>query len=521
MKVCDARHMRSIDGAAVKAYGLRGLQLMENAGRGLAEAVKKEATGLNPRVAVIAGKGSNGGDGYAAARHLKNSGFHVEVFSLARIEDLKGDALINARAWQKMGELFFILTPAQLKKHVLALRHSSVIVDAIFGTGLSSPVRGISCEVINLINRLGKKVVAADVPSGVDASTGRTLGCAVMADVTATMALMKIGLLLYPGRSLAGRVDVVDIGVPLSLLEDERIRWNIIEDADMRRILRPREVDAHKGAYGHLLVIAGSPGKTGAAYMSSMGAMRAGTGLVTLGIPRSLNPAMEAKTTEVMTAPLAQTAGGTLGTASYEGIRAAAADKSALCIGPGLGKSADIFSLLKKIMRGIRLPVVIDADGLNVLEGNLSLLKEAGGRVVITPHPGEAARLLGSSAADVQADRLGAAERLAQKSGAIVALKGASTVVAAPDRRVWINPTGNAGLSTAGTGDVLSGMIGGLLAAGYPPLDAAIAAVYMHGLAADELKKNGIEAGMMATDLLPVIPRILNFFIARSDGRQG
>lgn len=519
MKACDARHMRSIDSAAVKVYGLRGLQLMENAGRGLAEAVKKEAAGLIPRVAVVAGKGSNGGDGYAAARHLKNSGFHVEVFSLARIEGLKGDALINARAWQKMGELFFILTSAQLKKHVLALRHSSVIVDAIFGTGLSAPVSGISSELINLINKLGKKVVAADIPSGVDASTGKALGCAIKADRTATMALMKLGLLLYPGRSLAGRVDVVDTGVPLSLLEDERIRWNVIEDADMRRILRPREANTHKGTYGHLLVIAGSPGKTGAAYMSSMGAMRAGTGLVTLGIPRSLNPAMEAKTTEVMTAPLAQTAGGTLGPASYEGICAAAVDKSALCIGPGLGKSADIFSLLKKIMRGIKLPVVIDADGLNVLKGSLSLLKEAKDRVVITPHPGEAARLLAVSAADVQADRLGAAEKLAQKSGAVVALKGASTVVAAPDGRVWINLTGNAGLSTAGTGDVLSGMIGGFLAAGHAPIDAAVAAVYMHGLAADELKKTGMEAGMMATDLLPVIPKVLKFFIAPSDER--
>ncbi len=516
MKVCNAKYSSAIDGAALRVYGMRGLQLMENAGSGLAEAVKKELSGLRGRVAVIAGKGNNGGDGYVAARHLKNSGIHVEVFSLARLEELKGDALVNAGAWQKMGgELFYIRTSAQLKKHALALRHASIIVDAIFGTGLSSPVRGTERGVIELINKLGKRVVAVDIPSGVDAATGKVLGCAVKADVTATMALIKLGLLLYPGRSLAGRVEVVDIGVPRALLEDESIRWNVTEDGDLRRIFSPREADSHKGTYGHLLVVAGSKGKTGAAYMAAMGAMRVGAGLATIGLPESLNPAMEAKTTEVMTAPLPETVDGTLGPSSLDAIRALANGSTALCIGPGLGNSPDIFSLMKKIIREMKLPAVIDADGLNVFKGNAALLKEARAELVITPHPAEAARLLGVSTSDIQADRIGAAEKLAEKSGAVVVLKGASTVIASPNGQVYVNLTGNAALSTAGTGDVLSGMIGGLLASGHAPQDCAVAAAYIHGLAADEIKKTGLEAGMIATDLLPLIPGILNSFAAR------
>jgi NAD(P)H-hydrate epimerase len=521
MKLVDSRAMRAIDRAAERDYGLKALQLMENAGRAVALAASRlaaKAGSGRARAAVFTGKGNNGGDGFVAARHLKNSGMDVAVYSLASVEDMSGASLVNARAWQRMGgELNVISSARGFQRHASMLRHSSVVVDALLGIGISSPLRGLYAAAVGLINSLHKPVVAVDVPSGVDSTTGQVLGCAVRADITVTMALPKLGLYLYPGRGLAGAVEVADIGAPSALLDDERIRWNLTTDVDMRRILRPRAPDAHKGVYGHLLVIAGAPGMTGAAYMAATAAMRSGAGLVTIGLPRSLNRAMEAKTVEVMTLPLPETAAGTLGEVSMDGIKAALNGKAAVLAGPGLGRGRDVAALVLGLVDTLATPAVIDADGLWALSGRLAMLKHSGHGLVLTPHPGEMARLLGTDARGVQADRVGAALKLAGESGAVVVLKGASTVVASVDGRVYLNPTGNPGLSTAGTGDVLSGMIGGLLAQGYPPFDASVAAVYVHGAAADELKKGMGEAGMVASDLLPVIPRLMNGF-ASMDG---
>ena len=514
MKAVDARTMQGIDASAVKDFGVKGLQLMENAGRAVSEAVKRELSACCSgagRVAVITGRGKNGGDGFVCARHLKNSGIDVLVFSLARVGSLKGDTSVNARAWQKMGgEVSYILTKRDLDKHASALRHSSVIVDAIFGTGLSQTVEGVNAELIGLINGLGKKVIAVDMPSGIDATSGHVLGTAIRADVTITMALPKLGLLLHPGRAHAGRVEVADIGAPGVLLDDEKIRWNVTCPRLVRGLLRPREADTHKGTYGHVVVLSGSPGKTGAVYMAAMGAMRAGAGLVTIGLPESLSAVMETKTTEVMTMALPETVEKTLGVGSYETIKALLEGKSAVVIGPGLGVSTETSRLMEKVIRDSTVPLVIDADALNSLAGHLAILKESRSVAVLTPHPGEAARLLGVTTEEVSADRVGMAEKLSAETGKTVVLKGASTVIAEPGGGVYINPTGNAGLSSAGTGDVLSGMIGGLLAQGYCAVDSAVVAAYVHGLTADELKKRTGEAGMVATDLLPLIPQALN-----------
>ncbi len=517
MKLADSRTIRAVDAAAMRRFGLKGQVLMENAGRGVAEAVIKELFSFDcpkGRVSIIAGKGNNGGDGYVAARHLANRGVRAAVYSLARPGELKGDAGANARVWQKMGgDTFTILSARDIKKHGEAIRRSCVVVDGIFGTGLSSPVKGFYSEVIGFMNGLGRPVVSIDIPSGVDASTGAVLGCAVRATVTATMAMPKIGLYQFPGREHAGRVEVVDIGVPRALIEDASIRWNLITDNILRGLLRPRSKDAHKGSCGHLLVIAGSPGKTGAAYMAAMGGMRAGAGLTTIALPEGLNPVMEVKTTEVMTAPLPETGAGGLGDVSYAKLKALIKGKSAIVFGPGLGSTDDVARLLENMVRDSKAPVVIDADGLNCLAGRAEILKKARAPVVLTPHPGEMGRLLGLSAAGVQSDRAGSAGALSKKTGAVVVLKGAGTVIAAPGGQVFINPTGNAGLATAGTGDVLSGVIGGFLAGGMGALPASIAAVYIHGLAADEIRDaKGGETGMMATDLLPVIPGVISSF---------
>ncbi len=532
MKAVTSKAMRAIDRSAVRDYGMRSIQLMENAGRGVATVVLAELSGMAataPRVVVVTGKGNNGGDGFVVARHLHNAGVRVSVLALSGLKEMKGDAGVNAGIWWEMGGEFLSLRSGRdLKKHASLLRHSSIIVDGMLGTGLASPVRGLYAGTIEFINTLEKKVVAIDVPSGMDATTGAVLGVSIRADVTATMASAKTGFFLYPGLAMAGRVEVVDIGLPRGLVEDAGIRWNVITGADLRGFLKGRAPDAHKGVCGHLLVLAGSPGRTGAAYMAAMGAMRAGAGLATIGLPASLEPVMEAKTTEVMTSGLPETADKTLGAVSFEKISMLLEGKSALVIGPGLESSAEVTRLLEKVIRGVEVPVVIDADGLNALGGRLRVLKDASGKggpnMVLTPHPGEAARLLKVKTREVQADRLGAAEAIAERTGCVVVLKGACTIIAAPGNKgsgrapgskageVYFNTTGNAGLASAGTGDVLSGMIGGLLVQGYRPLEAAIAAVYVHGLAADQLAGKSGEAGIVATDLLPIIPGVLNSF---------
>lgn len=513
MKAADSDTIRNVDRAALERYGLTGLQLMENAGRGVAEAVLKELPGPG-RAAVFAGKGNNGGDGYVAARHLRNSGADAVVFSLCRTDELSGDAATNAGIWRRMGgDVREILSAEDLDKAGTSIRHSAIIVDAIFGTGLSSPVSGVHAATIDFINSLGRKTIAVDMPSGINATTGNVLGCAVKADLTATMAMHKLGLLLYPGRTYAGRVEVIDIGVPRELLYDEGIRWNLLTGSDVRKTLRPRRPESHKSTHGHLLVLAGSPGMTGAAYMSALSAMRAGAGLATLGVPERLNGIMEAKTTEVMSLGLPETQEGTLGAVSFEAVKKLLPGKTAVVVGPGMGSSDEVKRLIEMLLGEVRVPLVIDADGLNSFGSGISAVRREGLDIVLTPHPGEMARLLGRSAAEVQSDRIGAAGELARSTGGTVVLKGAGTVIAAPSGEIFINPTGNPGLATAGTGDVLAGMLGGLLAQGYPPVQAACAATYIHGLAGDEVKRAQGELGMLAMDIVSEIPRLMNSFI--------
>lgn len=518
MKVADANTVRGIDEKALKQYGISSIQLMENAGRGVAGIVKAELALCcckGPVAAIFAGKGNNGGDGYVAARHLVNSGIETVVYSLAKTGELKGDAGANAASWIKMGgEVRDILSIEDLESCENSIKRSSVIVDAIFGTGLSSKVEGIHAWVIEFINSLNKRVVSIDIPSGIDASKGLVLGHAVKASVTATMAMPKLGLVLFPGSTYSGAVEIVDIGVPRALLEEGLIKWNLLTEGDVRRVLKPRKIGSHKSAHGHLLVLAGSPGLTGAAYMAGVAAMRSGTGLATLGVPESLNAIMEVKTTEVMSIGLPETKDRTLGECSFKRIKELSKGKTALVIGPGVGSSEEIMRLIELIVNEIDMPLLIDADGLNSIAPRLSVLKAAKAGVVLTPHPGEMARLLKVTAAQIQNDRIGSAQRLTEKTGATVVLKGALTIISSPDGQIYINPTGNPGLATAGTGDVLAGMLGGLLAQGYGPVEAAYVAAYVHGMAGDELRDLNGEAGMMATDLLPVIPRLINSFIS-------
>lgn len=512
MKIVDSATMRGLDETAIKKYGIPGLALMENAGMGVAHIIEREFGNLKGKgVSIFAGKGNNGGDGFVAARHLCNRGFKAAVYLLAKKTDVKGDAKTNLNIWEKMsGETRTIVSAKDIEKHKSAIRHSALIVDAILGTGLSSEVKGIHKGMIDFINSLNKPVVAVDVPSGLDASNGRVLGSCVKAMVTATMAIPKIGLCVYPGADYAGRIEVVDIGIPQQLLESEKIRWNILESGSIKKTLKPRQANSHKGSFGHVFVLAGSTGKTGAAAFASLGAMSGGAGLVTLGIPKSLNPIMARKLTEVMTMPLPESIPGVFGYEAFDEIAKFIKDKEVVALGPGLTTHESVRKLVLSIVRQSPIPLVIDADGINCLTGNTAVLKRAKAQIVITPHPGEMARLVGMTTKDVQADRIGIASRFAKTHKVIVALKGVRTIIAEPSGRIFINPTGNPGMATAGTGDVLAGMIGGFIAQGYNTLDAANTAVYLHGLAGDEVAKKRGEIGMMATDILNILPQVIN-----------
>lgn len=523
MKIVDSITMRQLDEAAIKRYGIPGIVLMENAGRGAALIIERGFGGLTggdkplpykgKKVSIFAGKGNNGGDGFVIARHLSNKGFQVSIYLLAKKSDVKGDAKTNLNIWEKMGgDIETILSAKDIEKNKSAIVHSALIVDAIFGTGLSSPVKGIYKDTIDFINNLNKPVVAIDAPSGLDASSGRILGSCVKAVVTATMAISKIGLCVYPGADYAGRVEVVDIGTPRQLLENEKIRWEILDKENIRKILKPRKANSHKGSFGHVFVLAGSVGKTGAAAMTSVGAMRVGAGLVTLGIPKSLNPIMAKKLTEVMTLPLPESTSGAFGYEAYESIMQFVKDKKVIVIGPGLTTAEPVEKFVLKLISESKIPLVVDADAINCLVQDVSIFKKAKAQIIITPHPGEMARLVRMTTRDVQNDRIEIASRFAKENKVIVVLKGARTVIAEPSGKIFINPTGNPGMATAGTGDVLSGMIGGFIAQGYSMLDAAKTAVYLHGLAGDEIAKKRGQIGMMAGDILNILPQTINSF---------
>ncbi|MBI5327749.1 MAG: NAD(P)H-hydrate dehydratase [Deltaproteobacteria bacterium] len=512
MKIVDSATMRQLDEKAIKNYGIHGLVLMENAGRGVADIIERDFGNLKgKRVSIFSGKGNNGGDGFVVARHLLNKGFNACVYLIAQRRDVNGEVKVNLNILEKMGgEIVSVVSKKSLQRHGVNILHSCLIVDAIFGTGLSADVKGIQRDVIEFINRLNKQVVAVDIPSGLDASNGRVLGSCVKATITATMAIPKIGILVYPGVDYAGRVEIVDIGMPRQLIEDEKISWELLDRGSIKKLLKPRHSNTHKGSFGHVFVLAGSVGKTGAAAMASVGAMRVGAGLVTLGIPESLNPIMAKKLTEVMTLPLPESASGVLGYEAFDKIAKFIKDKEVLVIGPGLTAEGPVKKLVLRLVMESKIPLVIDADGINCLVSDVKILKKAKAPIVITPHPGEMARLVDVAAKHVQADRLGIASGFAKENKVIVVLKGAMTVIAEPFGSVFINPTGNPGMATAGTGDVLAGMIGGFIAQGYDPIDASNIAVYIHGLAGDEVAREKGQVGIIASDILDILPNVLH-----------
>ncbi|MDH4164314.1 MAG: NAD(P)H-hydrate dehydratase [Nitrospirota bacterium] len=449
-------------------------------------------------------QGNNGGDGLALARRLRNRGWAVRVALLAPFASLKGEAKQNLSILRKTD--VEILPNASATALGEVISWSDILVDALLGIGLSKPLKGSYSLAVELMNLCAKPVVAVDIPTGIDADTGQVLGSAVRACLTVTLGLPKRGLYLYPGADFAGKVAVADIGIPSEVIEKERVRTNVLDSSLMQDAMDLRERNGHKGDYGHLMVLAGSLGKAGAAVMTALGALRSGAGLVTVAAPAGIVPILQQQVFEAMCMPAGESIDGTLGMGAENEILKASAGMSAMAVGPGLTTHAETVQVVKNLLRRLQVPLVIDADGLNALAGSADILKGTRMPVIVTPHPGEMARLAGISSREVQNDRIGTASSFALKYGVTVVLKGAGTIVATPQGDVFLNTTGNPGMATAGTGDVLTGMIAGLLAQGYHTLEAACIGVHVHGAAGDLAAREKGEASMIAGDLIGKIP---------------
>jgi NAD(P)H-hydrate epimerase len=511
MKVVTAELMQQLDRRAIEETGIPGIVLMENAGRGIAgEILRSYPEILAGKVAIIAGRGNNGGDGFVIARYLINRGVAVKLFLLAAREQVKGDAKVNLDIiTEKHVPLTEIATPDAWKEHRRELEECRLIVDALFGTGLNSEVTGLLRELISDLNCLSVPRVAVDLPSGLQANTGEVLGVCVKADLTVTCGLPKWGLLTYPGASYAGRLQIVDIGIPSSFLEEEAITDHVVTFDGLSRSFRGRDPNSHKGDYGHVLVIGGSSGKTGAAALTCQAAARTGAGLVTLAVPASLHGVMEEKLTEVMTEPLDEEEPGFLGRSSFKKIKALMKGKSVVALGPGIATHEDTVKLVHSILKESSLPMVIDADAINALSFDPDLLKGVTVPLVLTPHPGEMARLVGVTSKEIQKDRISIAKKFAQQYGCYLVLKGARSLIAGPDGGACINLSGNAGMASGGMGDVLTGMIAGFIAQGYDTVLATKRAVFLHGLAGDVLAAERGPVGFIAEDLISEMPRLL------------
>ncbi|MGC2063436.1 MAG: NAD(P)H-hydrate dehydratase [Thermodesulfovibrionales bacterium] len=500
MKVVTAEEMRGIDRRTIEGYGIPGPVLMERAGLCVANRVR-ELFGQR-KVIVLAGGGNNGGDGLVAARQLFNEGWNVRVFLLVKERRLSPDCLLQYRSAKKFG------IPIEFRSQVEPKDlHSAVIIDAIFGTGLSKPVVGPVSEIIRLINRTDVPVISVDIPSGLSSDDGRIMGEAVKSDATVTFGLPKIGHYLHPGAEYTGRLFVEDIGFPRELIISDRIMTEVVVRRDAVLLVPERPAYSHKGIYGHVLILAGSRGKTGAALMAARACLRAGAGMVTIGVPEGIAGIVQSVVAEEMVLPLPDDGTGSFSDDALEKVLSFIAGKVDVCaIGPGIGVTPGTRRLVSGLISVSTVPLVVDADAVSALQGNVAILKTAKSPVLLTPHIGEMSRLTETLRTDLLSDLLGTARGFSSGFGSYLVLKGAPTLIASPEGTVSINTTGNAGMATAGSGDVLTGMIAGLLGQNMNPLDAAVLGVYLHGLSGDIAAADKGMHSLIAGDIIESIP---------------
>ena len=492
MKAVTREEIREIDRASVEEHGISVTVLMENAGRAVCAAVLKKFPEAK-KIAVVCGGGNNGGDGFVAARHLAAGGKEVAVYITKKESDYTGQPLENLRAAKGSG-----ITVTDTSK----IAQCDLIVDALLGTGPESRVRNADSKLIDYINGADCPRLSVDVPSGIDSNTGAVLGNAVRADATVTFVAPKVGMAVHPGVEYCGEIFIAGITTPRHLTQNAACE--IVTHETCSNILRPRATDSHKGTYGHTLVLAGGKGKSGAAVLATEAAVHSGSGLVTLGVPESIHAAAEQKTSEAMTEPL-EDEDGSFGVCSVGRALEIMDGKKALVIGPGISDSEQTAEFFRQTALGGGVPAVIDADGLNIIAGNPDMAEHIRG-AVLTPHPAEMGRLCNKTTGEVQADRIATARDFASRTGAVVVLKGSRTVTATPDGRIFINPTGNPAMASGGMGDVLAGVIGGLIAQDYTPEEAAVLGVFAHGLAGDICAENTGGMAVRAGNVCAALP---------------
>jgi len=506
--LANAEQMQGFDREAIQRYAIPGLVLMENAGRAFVDSLEHSFGPVSDRnVLVVCGKGNNGGDGLVVARHCANRGARVTVALLARASEVRGDAKTNLIPLQRLarsGVLQFleVRTPRALSR----VSSPGIIVDAIFGTGFTGAVRGIQKAAIEWINRQNAQIASVDVPSGVDGSTGCVENVAVCARLTVSMGLAKIGHYTGAGRECSGTVVVGDISMPSNVVRPAKQQVFRILTDDVRGAIPHRPLTAHKYNVGKVLVVAGSRNFTGAPSMTAMSALRAGAGAVVLAVPQSIHPILARKLTEVILLPLEETSAGTIAVSALESIRDRIRWADVVAIGPGMSRDAETDRLVRTLVVETEKPLVIDADALNALAEHSAVLRSRKVPAVLTPHSGELSRLTGVAAATIEHDRVAAVREASKILRSIVVLKGSPTVTSEPAGCVYMNSTGNPGMATIGSGDVLTGLIAGLAAEGMDRLAAAWGGVYLHGLAGDIAAGALGEPGLLATDILNALP---------------
>lgn len=514
MKVVTAREMREIDRVTIQEFGIPSLVLMERAGLAVAARIRE----LYPptKAVVLCGGGNNGGDGLVVARILCNWGYRVKAIMLADETRLSPDCAVQHGIAKKMGmpvHFAGAVRPEEL--------HGAIVIDAVLGTGLSKPVTGELANAFGVVNRSGAPVFAVDIPSGISSDTGEVLGEAVHAAYTVTFGLPKRGHLLYPGAAYAGTLCVEDIGFPAALTTSDRLKVRMLDSVYVSGFIPPRQKYSHKGDYGHVLVIAGSKGKTGAALLTARACLRSGSGLVTIAFPESLSDIFQTRVTDEMTLALPDDGTGMLAAEATAPILSFVKERKidALAIGPGIGVSQETEEVVAGLIENSPVPVVIDADGLNSIRADVGLLRRAKSPLVLTPHPGEMSRLLprerGLTVQDIERGRIDLTLSFSAETGACLVLKGVPTVVATPDGRAFVNSTGNPGMATGGSGDVLTGLITSLIGQGLTPADASALGVYLHGLAGDEAARGKGEYSLIASDIIECLPEAFRSLVRR------
>jgi ADP-dependent NAD(P)H-hydrate dehydratase / NAD(P)H-hydrate epimerase len=512
MKILTSAEMRDIDRQAIEELGIPGIVLMENAGQRIARAIRSrfpEITG--ERVVIAAGKGNNGGDGLVVARHLFNAGARPEVLLLAAAGEVKGDAATNLGIAIKSGLSVTEIPDAAAwrKKARPALNKATIVVDALFGTGLTKPLEGLYAAAVEDINKTEAYKVAVDIPSGLSSDTFEPIGPSVAADLTVTLAAPKIAHIFPPASERVGELVIAPIGIPASLFNRADLRLELLEERAIGPYFARRKRDANKGSYGHVLVFAGSVGKSGAASLAGRAALRTGAGLVTVATAAGVLPSIARSMAELMTEPLPETPARTIDASALARAITLLKGKNAVLVGPGLTTHPSTAEFVAGLLPKIQVPCVVDADGLNIIASRLEILDGLEAPLVLTPHPGEFARLAGRTTEEVVRHRLEMAPEFAVKNEVIVVLKGYRTLVALPDGRIFVNPTGNPGMATGGTGDVLGGMIASQIAQKHDLLGSVLSAVYAHGLAGDVAAERLGERSLVAGDLIRYLPPAL------------